>query len=33
MIKNLRVKYYVVLEKLIICNKPYLDCCDHDKNN
>ena len=33
MIKNLRVKYYVVIEKLIVHNKPYLDYCSHDKKN
>ena len=33
MIKNSRVKYYVVLEKLIARNKPYLDYCSHGKKN
>ena len=31
MTKNSRAKYCVVLEKLIVHNKPYLDYCSHDK--
>ena len=33
MINKSRVKYYVVLEKLIVHNKAYLDYCSHGKKN
>ena len=33
MLTNSWVKYYVVLEKLIVHNKPYLDYCSHAKKN